>query len=62
MAKLTIILIKNAIKVTLDLYAREILIYGFITVEIITISIVLWETFTGKSIVDVIWDAITKDE
>lgn len=52
--KLMIIIAKNAIKTTLNMYMTDILIAVFVVVEIVTCSLVLWETFTGKNIVDVI--------
>ena len=52
--KLMIIIAKSAIKTTLNMYMTDILIAVFVVVEIVTCSLVLWETFTGKSIVDVI--------
>ncbi|MBR6823089.1 MAG: hypothetical protein IKM87_08050 [Clostridia bacterium] len=52
--KLMIIIAKSAIKTTLNMYMPDILIAVFVVVEIATCSLVLWETFTGKNIVDVI--------
>ena len=52
--KLTIIIAKSAIKTTLNMYMTDILIAVFVVVEIVTCSLVIWETFTGKNIVDVI--------
>ena len=52
--KLMIIIAKSAIKTTLNMYMTDILIAVFAVVEIVTCSLVLWETFTGKNIVDVI--------
>lgn len=40
----------------------DIIIVMFYLVEIITVSIVLWETISNKSIVDVIWDIIFKED
>lgn len=54
MLKLMIIIVKSAIKTTLNMYMTDILIAVFVVVEIVTCSLVLWETFTGKNIVDVI--------
>ena len=48
------------LKVLAEMYSREIIICVFILVEIPTCIIALWEAFTGKSIVDVIWDALSK--
>lgn len=62
MGKFTAIIIKNLIKTTLNLYGKDILIAIFVTVELITCSIVLWETISGKNLVDVAWDFITRDE
>lgn len=62
MGKFTAIIIKNLIKTTLNLYGKDILIAIFVTVELITCSIVLWETISGKNLVDVVWDFITRDE
>lgn len=62
MGKFTVIIIKNLIKTTLNLYGKDILIAIFVTVELITCSIVLWETISGKNLVDVVWDFITRDE
>ena len=62
MEKFTAIIIKNLIKTTLNLYGKDILIAIFVTVELITCSIVLWETISGKNLVDVAWDFITRDE
>ena len=61
MGKFTAIIIKNLIKTTLNLYGKDILIAIFIAVELITCSIVLWETISGKNLVDVVWDFITRD-
>lgn len=62
MGKFTAIIIKNLIKTTLNLYGKDIMIAIFVTVELITCSIVLWETISGKNLVDVVWDFITRDE
>ena len=56
LVRLMLVLIKNVIKVTLDMYGKWIIIAAFATIGIITDIIVLWETFSGKSIVDVIWE------
>lgn len=52
--KLMIIIAKSAIKTTLNMYMTDILIAVFAVVEIVNCSLILWETFTGKNIVDVI--------
>lgn len=61
MEKLILLIIKNLIKTFLEMYFREIVIYGFIIVETITNLIVLWETFTGKNLVDVIADLLATE-
>lgn len=48
------LIVKCAVKTILSMYARDILIIAFAVIEIVNCSLVLWETFTGKSIVDVI--------
>lgn len=58
--RLTFIIIKNTIKVIEEMYGIDILIALFIIVELVTVTIVLWETFTGKNLVDVLWDIFTK--
>ncbi len=55
MAKLMIVLIKNTIKVTLEMYGVDIIIAIFAIVELATCTIVMWETITGKNLVDVIF-------
>ena len=62
MGKFTAIIIKNLIKTTLNMYGIEIIIAMFIAVELITCTIVFWETITGKNIIDVMRDYIFKDE
>lgn len=62
MGKFTAIIIKNLIKTTLNMYGIEIIIAMFIAVELITCTIVFWETITGKNIIDVMWDYISGDE
>lgn len=52
--KLMIIITKSAIKTTLNMYMTDILIAVFVVVEIVNCSLILWETFTGKNIVDAI--------
>lgn len=49
-----IIIAKSAIKTTLNMYMTDILIAVFVVVEIVNCSLILWETITGKNIVDVI--------
>ena len=44
-----------------DNYVNIIIVLMYV-VELITVTIVLWETFTNKSIVDVIWDKIFKED
>lgn len=39
----------------------EILITVFVVIEVTTCAIVIWETISNKSIVDVIWNIIFKD-
>lgn len=62
MGKFTAIIIKNLIKTTLNMYGINIIIAMFIAVELITCTIVFWETITGKNIIDVMWDYIFGDE
>lgn len=38
----------------------NIVIAAFYIMEIPTCAIVIWETFTGKSIIDVVYDFFTK--
>ena len=60
MGKLTITIIKSTIKTIEQMYGVWIIIALFCIVELATAILVLWETFTGKSIVDVLWDIFTK--
>lgn len=62
MGKSTAIIIKNLIKTTLNMYGTDIIIAMFIAVELITCTIVFWETITGKNIIDVMRDYIFRDE
>ena len=62
MGKFTAIIIKNLIKTTLNLYGKDIMIAIFVIVELTTCAIVLWETISGKNLVDVVWDFIIRDE
>lgn len=55
MGKLTIIIIKSTLKTIEQMYGVWIIITLFCIVELVTLVIVLWETFTGKNLVDVIW-------
>ena len=48
--------VKELLKAIYHAYGFYILVGGFYLVEITTCAIVLWETFTGKSIIDKIWD------
>lgn len=58
MGKLTIIIIKSTLKTIEQMYGVWIIITLFCIVELATLVIVLWETFTGKNLVDVIWDLL----
>ena len=60
MEKLTITIIKNTIKTIGQMYGIQIIIALFCIVGLVTMVLVLWETFTGKSIVDVLWDIFVK--
>lgn len=62
MGKFTAIIIKNLIKTMLNMYGTDIIIAMFIAVELITCTIVFWETITGKNIIDVMWDYIFRDD
>ncbi len=62
MGKFTAIIIKNLIKTTLNMYGIEIIITMFIVVELTTCAIVIWQTISGKNLVDAVWDFITRDE
>ena len=44
------------------MYGTQIIIAAFMIVELATDVIVLWETFTGKNLVDVIWDLLGLDD
>ena len=48
--------VKTLLKALYHAYGFYILVTGFYLVEITTCAIVLWETVTGKSIIDKIWD------
>lgn len=48
--------VKVLLKAIYNAYGSYILIAGFYLVMIPTFVIVLWETFTGQSIIDKIWD------
>lgn len=62
MGKFTAIIIKNLIKTTLNMYGIDIIIAMFIAVELTTCAIVIWQTISGKNLVDAVWDFITRDE
>lgn len=58
MVRLSILIAKSAIKTIEKMYGTQIIIAAFMIVELATVVIVLWETFTGKNLVDVIWDLL----
>lgn len=58
MVRLSILIAKSAIKTIEKMYGTQIIIAVFMIVELVTDVIVLWETFTGKNLVDVIWDLL----
>lgn len=58
MVRLSILIAKSAIKTIEKMYGTQIIIVAFMIVELATAVIVLWETFTGKNLVDVIWDLL----
>lgn len=62
MGKFTAIIIKNLIKTTLNMYGLNIMIAIFVTVELTTCTIVIWQTISGKNLIDAVWDFITRDE
>lgn len=60
MVRLSILIAKSVIKTIEQMYGIQIIIALFCIVELATVVLVLWETFTGKNIVDVLWDIFTK--
>lgn len=58
MVRLSILIAKSAIKTIEKMYGIQIIIALFCIVELVTVVLVLWETFTGKNLVDVIWDLL----
>ena len=58
MVRLSILIAKSAIKTIEKMYGIQIIIAAFMIMELATVVIVLWETFTGKNLVDVIWDLL----
>lgn len=47
-------------KYILQNYSFQIIVIIFYVIFIVTVAIVLWETFTSQSIVDKIWDFMEK--
>ena len=58
MVRLSILIAKSAIKTIEKMYGIQIIIALLCIVELVTVALVLWETFTGKNLVDVIWDLL----
>lgn len=58
MVRLSILIAKSAIKTIEKMYGIQIIIALLCIVELATVVLVLWETFTGKNLVDVIWDLL----